>query len=80
HNGDLVFGHSNLPYFSTPERNDGFHFFSLKIPVTDELLLGARIEDAPPVALARDARLTRLVGAMFRAMTRDPVRAGQFAG
>jgi AraC-like DNA-binding protein len=78
-NGDLVFGHSNLPFFSTPERTDGFHFFSLKIPVTDELVLGTRIEDAPPVALARDASLTRLVGAMFRAMTRDPAQAGQFA-
>ncbi|WP_076864734.1 AraC family transcriptional regulator [Bradyrhizobium mercantei] len=78
-NGDLVFGHSNLPYFSTPERTDGFHFFSLKIPVSDELLLGARIEDAPPVALARDASLTRLVGAMFRSMSRDPAQAGQFA-
>ncbi|MDH2382700.1 AraC family transcriptional regulator [Bradyrhizobium sp. CER78] len=75
HNGDLVFGHSNLPYFSTPERTDGFHFFSLKIPVSDEFVLGAQIEDAPPVALARDARLTRLVGAM----TRDPAHAGQFA-
>ncbi|WP_050630457.1 AraC family transcriptional regulator [Bradyrhizobium viridifuturi] len=79
HNGDLVFGHSNLPYFSTPERTDGFHFFSLKIPVSEELVLGARVEDAPPVALARDASLTRLVGAMFRAMTRDPARTGQFA-
>ena len=79
-NGDLVFGHSNLPFASTPERTDGFDFFSLKIPATDELVLGARIEDAPPVALARDASLTRLVGAMFRSMTRDLAQAGQCAG
>ncbi|GEC55941.1 AraC-like DNA-binding protein [Bradyrhizobium japonicum] len=79
-NGDLVFGHSNLPFASTPERTDGFDFFSLKIPATDELVLGARIEDAPPVALARDASLTRLVGAMFRSMARDLAQAGQFAG
>ncbi|MHC2330866.1 AraC family transcriptional regulator [Bradyrhizobium sp. USDA 4454] len=77
-NGDLVFGHSNLPFASTPARTDGFHFFSLKIPVTPDLLLGARIEDAPPVMLARDAGLTRLVGAMFRAMTQHPAQAGQF--
>jgi AraC-like DNA-binding protein len=79
-NGDLVFGHSNLPFASTPERTDGFHFFSLKVPVTNELVLGAQIEDVPPVALSRDASLTRLVGAMFRSMTRDPAQAGQFGG
>ncbi|HEX7925400.1 MAG TPA: AraC family transcriptional regulator [Bradyrhizobium sp.] len=79
-NGDMVFGHSNLPFASTPDRTDGFRFFSLKIPITDELVLGARIEDVPLVALARDASLTRLVGAMFRSMTRDPAQAGQFAG
>ncbi|QPF85136.1 helix-turn-helix transcriptional regulator [Bradyrhizobium genosp. L] len=79
-NGDLTFGHSNLPFAGTPERTDGFHFYSLKIPVTDELLLGARVEDLPPVALARDAALTRLIGAMLRSMTRDPAGAGQFAG
>ncbi|MCC8962686.1 helix-turn-helix transcriptional regulator [Bradyrhizobium sp. Pear76] len=79
-NGDLVFGHSNLPFASTPDRTDGFHFFSLKIPVTSDFVLGARIEDVPPVMLARDAGLTRLVGAMFRSMTRDPAQAGQFAG
>ncbi|WP_338830150.1 AraC family transcriptional regulator [Bradyrhizobium sp. 27S5] len=79
-NGDLVFGHSNLPFASKPERTDGFHFYSLKIPVTSELVLDARIEDVPPVMLSRDAGLTRLVGAMFRAMTHDPAQAGQFAG
>ncbi|VIO67370.1 AraC family transcriptional regulator [Bradyrhizobium ivorense] len=79
-NGDLVFGHSNLPFASTPERSDGFHFYSLKIPVSSELVLRAPIEDVPPVALPRDASLTRLVGAMFRSMTRDPANAGQFAG
>ncbi|MEN3351363.1 MAG: hypothetical protein V7632_4998 [Bradyrhizobium sp.] len=79
-NGDLVFGHSNLPFASTPERSDGFHFYSLKIPVSRELVLGARIEDLPPVAFARDAGLTRLVGAMFRSMTRDFENAGQFSG
>ncbi|UFX45576.1 hypothetical protein HAP47_0002255 [Bradyrhizobium sp. 41S5] len=38
-NGDLAFGHSNRPFASTPERTDGFHFFSLKIPATSELVL-----------------------------------------
>jgi len=79
-NGDLVFGHSNLPFASTPERSDGFHFCSLKIPVTSELVLDARIEDVPPVALSRDVGLTRPVGALLRSMTRDPARAGQLAG
>ena len=79
-NGDLVFGHSNLPFASTPDRTDGFHFYSLKIPVTTDLVLGTRIEDVPPVTLARDAGLTRLIGAMLRAMTREPGQAGRFAG
>ncbi|MFB9268886.1 AraC family transcriptional regulator [Bradyrhizobium erythrophlei] len=78
--GDLVFGSTNLPFASTPERADGFHFFSLKIPVSNDLVLGARIDDVAPVALPRDGGLTRLVGAMFRAMTRQPEQAGQFAG
>lgn len=79
-NGDLVFGHSNLPFASTPERTDGFDFFSLKIPVTADLVLGAKIEDVPAVALTRDAGLTRLIGAMFRALVRDRGRAGQSSG
>nr|WP_249159402.1 AraC family transcriptional regulator [Bradyrhizobium tropiciagri] len=79
-NGDLVFGHSNLPFASTPDRSDGFHFYSLKIPVTTDLVLGTRIEDVPPVTLARDAGLTRLLGAMLRAMTREPAQAERFAG
>jgi AraC-like DNA-binding protein len=74
-NGDFVFGYSNLPFESTPERTDGFNFHSLKIPVLDDLVLDARIDDMPPVGLLRDAGLTRLVGAMFRAMVRRPDRS-----
>jgi hypothetical protein len=43
-------------------------------------VLGTRIEDVAPVALPRDAGLTRLVGAMFRSMTRQPEQAGRYAG
>jgi AraC-like DNA-binding protein len=77
--GDLCFGHSNLPFASVPERSDGFHFFSLKIPARSDLLLGARADDIVPAALQRDAGLTRLVGAMFRSMARDPAQAADFA-
>lgn len=67
--GDLAVGHSDLPFVATPERTDGFHFRTLKIPLTSGIILGARADDLVPEPLARGERLTRLVSAVFTALT-----------
>jgi AraC-like DNA-binding protein len=73
--GDLTVGHSDLPFAATPERSDGFHFRTLKIPLTGDIVLGARAHEIIPEPLVRNARLTRLVSAMFTALTEQPVRS-----
>lgn len=74
--GDLAVGHSDLPFVATPERSDGFHFRTLKIPLAGDIVIGARTHDILPEPLARGARLTQIVSAMFAALTGQP---GQFA-
>ncbi len=67
--GDLAVGHSDQPFAATPERSDGFHFRTLKIPLAGNIVLGARAYELVPEPLARGARLTGLVSAMFTALT-----------
>ena len=78
--GDFVVGHSELPFIGTPERSDGFHFLTLKIPVTGSIALGARTNDIAPAALPGSAGLTRLIAAMFKVLARQPALAGDPAG
>lgn len=73
--GDFAVSHSDLPFAATPERSDGFHFRTLKIPLTGDILLGARAYDVVPEPLARGTQLTRLVSAMFTALTQRPERS-----
>lgn len=77
--GDLAIGHSDMPFAATPERSDGFHFRTLKIPLAGDILLGARAHNMSPEPLARDARLTRLISAMFTALTTQPARSADHA-
>lgn len=67
--GDVTVSHSDLPFAATPERSDGFHFRALKIPLTGDIALDARARDLLPEALGREARLTRLIAAMFTALS-----------
>jgi len=67
--GDLTLSHSDLPFAATPERSDGFHFRTLKIPLAGDIVLDARAHDIAPGTLAPDERLTRLIAAMFTALT-----------
>lgn len=70
--GDLTVGHSDLPFAATPERGNGFHFRTLKIPLGGNIVLGARTHDIVPQPLAHDARMTRLIASMFGALTQQP--------
>jgi AraC-like DNA-binding protein len=67
--GDFIINHSDLPFVATPQRSDGFHYRTLKIPLTGELALGGRAYDLAPEALARGAGLSRLMAAMFNALS-----------
>lgn len=70
--GDFAVSHSDLPFAATPERSDGFHFRTLKIPLTSDILVGARGHDIVPEPLQRGARLTRLISATFTALAQRP--------
>lgn len=75
--GDFTVSHSDQPFMGTPERTDGFHFRTLKIPLSSDILLDARAHDLSPGALDRNTRFTRLIGAMFAALSdhREPLVA-----
>lgn len=70
--GDLTVSHSDLPFAGTPERSDGFHFRTLKIPLTNGIVLGARAHEIAPEPLTRGTRLTGLIATMFNALSRQP--------
>lgn len=70
--GDLVVNHSDLPYAGTPVRTDGFDFRMMRIPLTPELLLGARADDLFAEPLDRAAPFLRPLMAQFQALTRHP--------
>lgn len=66
--GDFTVSHSEQPFMGTPERTDGFHFRTLKIPLSGEILLDARAHDLAPGTLDRNTKFTRLIAAMFAAL------------
>lgn len=66
--GDFTVSHSEQPFMGTPERTDGFHFRTLKIPLSNDVLLGARANDLSPGPLDGNTKLTRLIAAMFAAL------------
>ncbi|MBB5054271.1 AraC-like DNA-binding protein [Afipia massiliensis] len=69
--GDFTVSHSEQPFMGTPERSDGFHFRTLKIPLSSDILLGARAHDLAPGTLDGNTKFTRLIAAMFAALS-DP--------
>lgn len=73
--GDVTINHSNMMFAGTPERSDGFDFRTLKIPLTNDLALGARTHDLFPEPLMQGARLTRLIKATLSALEHDPFQA-----
>lgn len=70
--GDVTISHANMMFAGTPERSDGFHFRTLKIPLTNDLALGARTHDLFPEPLTKGARLTRLIAVTLSALEQDP--------
>lgn len=70
--GDVTISHANMMFAGTPERSDGFHFRTLKIPLTNDLALGARTQDLFPEPLTKGARLTRLIAVTLSALEQDP--------
>lgn len=77
--GDVTVSHSNMAFAATPERSDGFHFRTLKIPLTGDLALGARTRDLMPEPLMKGARLTRLISATFSALERHATQSSATA-
>jgi len=77
--GDFTVSHSEQPFMGTPERADGFHFRTLKIPLSSNILLDARAHDLAPGTLAYNTKITRLIAAMFAALSdpHDPVAAAE---
>ncbi|HAO40096.1 MAG TPA: AraC family transcriptional regulator [Afipia sp.] len=73
--GDVTISHANMMFAGTPERSDGFDFRTLKIPLTNDLALGARTHDLFPEPLMQGARLTRLIKATLSALEHDPFQA-----
>ena len=73
--GDVTISHSNMMFAGTPERSDGFDFRTLKIPLTNDLALGARTHDLFPEPLMQGARLTRLIKSTLSALEHDPFQA-----
>jgi AraC-like DNA-binding protein len=69
--GDVTISHANMMFAGTPERSNGFHFRTLKIPLTNDLALGARTHDLFPEPLVKGARLNRLITAMLGALEQD---------
>ena len=68
-NGDIAINHSDLPYAGIPEGDGGFHFRMLKIPVSDDLLLGQPVFDLFAAKPAPGARTLRPLRALFDALT-----------
>lgn len=73
--GDVTISHSNMMFAGTPQRSDGFDFRTLKIPLNNDLALGARTHDLFPEPLMQGARLTRLIKATLSALEHDPFQS-----
>ncbi|MGL4263487.1 MAG: AraC family transcriptional regulator [Afipia sp.] len=73
--GDVTISHSNMMFAGTPQRSDGFDFRTLKIPLNNDLALGARTHDLFPEPLMQGARLTRLIKATLSALEQDPFQS-----
>lgn len=69
--GDVTISHSNMMFAGTPQRSDGFDFRTLKIPLNNDLALGARTHDLFPEPLTQGARLTRLIKVTLSALEHD---------
>lgn len=79
--GDVTVSHSNMMFAGTPERSDGFHFRTLKIPLTNDLALGARTHDLTPEPLRHGAPLNRLISATLSTLERSsPQPSGSDSG
>lgn len=78
--GDLTVNHSDEPFMATPKRTDGFHFRTLKIPLTPDIALGARAPRLPPETLKSGERLTRLISATFTALAQRREQIADPAG
>ena len=73
--GDVTISHSNMMFAGTPQRSDGFDFRTLKIPLNNDLALGARTHDLFPEPLMQGAGLTRLIKATLSALEHDPFQS-----
>lgn len=68
--GQLVISHSDMPFYATPHRSDGFEYRMLKIPLTAEILLDAKADDLHAALLLHSAPFARPLSALFGALTR----------
>ncbi|WP_454915348.1 AraC family transcriptional regulator [Xanthobacter sediminis] len=76
--GDVVISHSDLPYHAIPQGSGGFEYRMLKIPLSGDILLGARADDLHAAKFPHSAPFARPLAALFGAFARpadllDPI-------
>lgn len=74
--GQIVISHSDTPFQGTPMRSDGFRFRMLKIPLTADILMGAKADDLHAALLPHSAPYARPLSALFGALARGEGDAG----
>lgn len=78
--GDMTINHSDLPYSATPDGDGAFHCRMLKIPLNEDLLMGAMAEDLVATRPRSNSPLLRPIQALFNLLTlpgrqvQDPAR------
>jgi len=70
--GDFAISHSDLPFTGIPYEYNHFNFRMLKIPLSDELVLGRPAHDLFPTTLTEGPQFKRAFQALFNALTTKP--------
>jgi AraC-like DNA-binding protein len=67
--GDIIFGHSDMPFTATPQRHEGFDYRMLRIPLEGDIVLGANVENLLATTSAQMRFFSRPISALFNALT-----------
>ncbi len=71
-NGDFAISHSDQPFKATPYQYSDFDYRVLKIPLSDDFLLGRSAHDLLPATLVEGPLFKRAFQALFDALTKTP--------
>ncbi len=67
--GEMVFSHSDMPYTCYPERDDGFDYRMLRIPLNDDIALDANLDNLLATTSRQTGIFGRPISALFNALT-----------